>query len=221
MIVFKVHLAVYTEVITAKIQPNARACGYFPQSFDKSTPFKWVFVIRTCLCLGVDLFPFFFVVGAFATGASAAVTCRPSDARALSKSTSFGTFSECHKSKNSVMFAISSRMPNATPVSPLTFLHHHSALFLARLQVIPEHHSHLPILSRPRHEYISVFLKFFYGLWRFFPRLLQCPYRDTTTSVGLAPNLSEKVGFGPKIEVMLQMHEYGRQTKIMKPTLYE
>lgn len=103
MVVFKVHSAVYTEVIAAKIQPNARARGYFPQSFDRSTPFKWVFVMRTCRCLGVDLLPFFFAVGAFATGASAAVTCRPSDARALSKSTSFGTFSECHRSKNSIV----------------------------------------------------------------------------------------------------------------------
>jgi hypothetical protein len=31
--------------------------------------------------------------------------------------------------------------------------------------------------------------------------------------VGLAPNLGEKIGFGPEIEVMLQMREYGKTNK--------
>ena len=31
--------------------------------------------------------------------------------------------------------------------------------------------------------------------------------------MGLAPDLSEKISFGPKIEVMLQMREYGQTNK--------
>jgi len=83
------------------------------------SPFRCVFVIRTWRWRAPPFFPFFFIAGALGTTVSEAVTCKPSDkdnqlprycwvnkdpipeASCFNRSTSFGTWRECHKSRNS------------------------------------------------------------------------------------------------------------------------
>ena len=107
-----------------------RSPVYVPQSFERSTPFKCVLVIFIVRCLGADLRPFFLVVGPLGTTDSAAVACRPSCSSVLRRSASFGTFKECHRSRNSMKSSWAKRIrieigyhrPFSTSMPPLSSL---------------------------------------------------------------------------------------------------
>jgi hypothetical protein len=126
-----------------------------------------------CLCRGAARFPFFLTDDAFSIGASSAVAWRPSvgtsdnkqqgnrtkyapACSALSKSTSFGTLSECHRSKNS---AGSDQLRDYTIValSTLAFLDLLAPAVVVGFDFVPKHHSKLAVLHRSRYKDFSLF----------------------------------------------------------------
>lgn len=86
-----------------------------------------------------------------------------------------------------------------------TFLDGHAALFLGRLDLIPEHHPHLAVFERSRDVHFAILLQIFDRLWRLLPALLERSHGQSATFARLTLNLGQKRGLIAHVEVVLRI----------------